>query len=140
LSNLSTKFFCTLKIFSGDHGQSSVSGMDYIPPFNRDTFRGNGATCIDGQASWDTVLQCTAELHADPSHVSFTSIPSGPLSNILDQEDNILGDFSMSRSGLTIGAGSSQPLQSNWQVFYVTAEYMYQYSVASSVAIIYISE
>ncbi|KEH36443.1 calmodulin-binding transcription activator 1 [Medicago truncatula] len=101
---------------SGDHGQSSVSGMDYIPPFSRDTFRGNGATCIDGQASWDTVLQSTAELHADPSLVSFTSIPSGSLSNILDQEDNILGDFSMSRSGLAIGAGSSQPLQSNWQI------------------------
>jgi len=48
----------------------------------------------------------------EPSLARFTSIPSGSLLNILDQEDNILGDFSISRR-------SSQPLQSNWQVFYV---------------------
>ncbi|XP_004485583.1 calmodulin-binding transcription activator 2-like isoform X2 [Cicer arietinum] len=106
---------------SGDHGQSSVSGTDYIPLVDMDKYRGNDATCIDGlkahdMASWDTVLQSTGELHADPSLVSFPSIPSSSLANILDQEQNIFGDFSMSRSDLTIGAGSSQPLQSNWQI------------------------
>lgn len=55
-------------------------------------------------------------MHADPSLVSFPSIPSSLLANILAQEHNILGDFSMSRSDLTIGARSSQPLQSNWQI------------------------
>ncbi|CAK8530299.1 unnamed protein product [Lathyrus sativus] len=100
---------------SGDHGQSSVSGTEYIPHFDREKNRGNDATCIDGLkvhglTSWDTVL------HADPSLVSFPSIPSSSLANILAQEHNILGDFSMSRSDLTIGAGSSQPLQSNWQI------------------------
>ncbi|XP_045817706.1 calmodulin-binding transcription activator 2-like isoform X2 [Trifolium pratense] len=106
---------------SGDHGQSSVSGTDYIPLFDRDKFSGNDGNCIDGPkahglASWDTVLQCTAELNADPSLVSIPSFPPGSLANILDQEHNILGDFSMSRSGYTIGAGGSQPLQPNWQI------------------------
>ncbi|GAU35312.1 hypothetical protein TSUD_389370 [Trifolium subterraneum] len=102
---------------SGDHGQSSVSGTDYIPLFDRDKFRGNDANCIDGLkahglASWDTVLQCTAELNADPSLASFPSFPSSSLANIHDQEQNTLGDFSMSRSG----AGGSQHLQPNWQI------------------------
>lgn len=72
-------------------------------------------------APWDTVLQGTAELHGDPSLVSFPSIPSGSMGNIIEQKHNILGDLSMSKSGLTDGAGSSQSFQSNWQVFTVTA-------------------
>lgn len=118
-----------MKIFSGDHGQSPVSGTDYSPLFDRDKFRGNEATFIDGlkahgMASWDTVLQCTTELHTDPSIVSFPSIPSGSLQNIPEHEHNILGNLSMSRNDLTDGPGSSQSLQSNWQVFTVTVSYM----------------
>ncbi|KAJ1396501.1 P-loop containing nucleoside triphosphate hydrolase [Sesbania bispinosa] len=106
---------------SGDHGQSSISGTDYIPQFDGDKFTGNDITCIDGlkahgMASWDSVLQHTAELHTDPSLVSFPSIPSGSMGNMLDQEHHVLGDLLISKSGLTDGAGTSQSLQSHWQI------------------------
>ncbi|XP_061365449.1 calmodulin-binding transcription activator 2-like isoform X2 [Gastrolobium bilobum] len=108
--------------FSGNHGHSSISGTDYIPPVHRDKFRGNDATYIDrqkahGMTSWDTVLeQCSAELHSDPSVVSFPSMPSSSMRNILEQEHTILGGLLESKSGLTEEAGSSQSLQSNWQI------------------------
>ncbi|OIV96201.1 hypothetical protein TanjilG_14878 [Lupinus angustifolius] len=107
---------------SGDHGQSSPSGTDYIPLLPGDKFGGNDSTYIDGQkvhgmASWDNVLeQCTMELHTDPSVISFPSIPSSLVGNILEQEHTIFGDLLVGRSGFTEEARSSQSLQSNWQI------------------------
>lgn len=124
--------FVYLKIFSGGHGQSSISGTDYIPLVQEDKFRGNDTTYIDGQkapdmASWDTVLeQCTAELNTDPSLISFSSIPSSLVGNILDQEHSVLSDLLGSKSGFNVEAGSSRSLQSNWQVLNFTACYICQ--------------
>ena len=107
---------------SGDQGQSSISGTDYIPLVQGDKFRRSDTTYIDGQkaqsvASWDTVL------HTDPSLVSFPSIPSSSMGNVLEQEHNDFSNLLMSKSDLTEEAGSSQSLQSNWQVLIVTACY-----------------
>ncbi|XP_019425726.1 PREDICTED: calmodulin-binding transcription activator 2 isoform X1 [Lupinus angustifolius] len=106
----------------GGHGQSSTSGTDYTPLLPGDKFRGDDTTYIDGQkahgmASWDNGLnQCTTALHTDPSLISFPSIPSSLVGNILDQEHTVFSDLLVGRNGLTGEAGSSQSLQSNWQI------------------------
>ncbi|KAK7246754.1 hypothetical protein RIF29_41624 [Crotalaria pallida] len=107
---------------SGDRGQSSTSGTDYIPLLPGDKFRGNDTTYIDGHkahgmASWDTVLEHgTAELHTDPSLISFPAISSSLVGNTLDQEHTALSDLLVSRSGITGEAGSSRSFQSNWPI------------------------
>ncbi|KAK7412157.1 hypothetical protein VNO78_03606 [Psophocarpus tetragonolobus] len=105
---------------SGDHGQSSISGTDYIPVVHGDKFRGNDTAYIDQKthdmAPWGTVLQSTAKLLDDPSLASFPSIPSSSMGNVLEQERTIFGDLLMSKRGLTEEAASSQSLQSNWQI------------------------
>ncbi|XLS73774.1 hypothetical protein HN51_030639 [Arachis hypogaea] len=104
-----------------DRGQSSISG-DYIPVVPGERFGGSDTTYIDGQkahsmASWDTVLkQCNAELQSDPSFVPFSSIPSSLIGNTVEQERNDFGDLLGSKSSLTEEAGSSQSIQSNWQI------------------------
>lgn len=120
-----------LKIFLGDHGQSSISGTDYIPVFHGDKFRGNDTSYSDGQKThgvtpWGTVLQSSAKLLNDSSLSSFSSIPSSSMGNVLEQEHTFFGDLLMGKSGLTKEAECSQSLQSNWQVHTVTAWYIYQ--------------
>ncbi|XP_027931064.1 calmodulin-binding transcription activator 2-like [Vigna unguiculata] len=105
--------------FSGDHGQSSISGTDYIPVFDGDKFRGNDTPYFDGEkahgvAPWDTVLQSAAKLHNDPSLASFPSIP--PSSMGLEQEHTIFGDLLTGKSDLTEEEESSQSFQSSWQI------------------------
>ncbi|XP_027355862.1 calmodulin-binding transcription activator 2 isoform X2 [Abrus precatorius] len=78
---------------SGDHGQSSISGTDYIP-----------------------VLQSTVELGSNPTHALFPSIPSSSMGNILEQEHTVFDDLLMSKNGLAKEAESSQSLESNWQI------------------------
>ncbi|KAF7842979.1 calmodulin-binding transcription activator 2-like isoform X1 [Senna tora] len=105
---------------SGDHGQSSNSGTNYIPLVPGDNSRSN-TSFIEGQnmhgmGSWGNVLdQCTAGLPADPSVVSFPSIPSS-IGNILEQDHSVLGDLFAGKGTLTEEAGTSQSLQSNWQI------------------------
>ncbi|RDX65241.1 Calmodulin-binding transcription activator 2, partial [Mucuna pruriens] len=97
--------------FSGDHGQSSISGTDYIPVVHGDKFRENDTAYIDGQKT-----QSTAKLHNDPSLASFPSMPSCSTGNILEQEHTIFGDLLMSKGDLSKEAENSQSLQSNWQI------------------------
>ncbi|KAK7306113.1 hypothetical protein VNO77_44033 [Canavalia gladiata] len=101
--------------FSGDCGQPSISGTNYIPLIHRDKFRGNDTAYIDdqkthGMASWGTVLPTIAKLHSDPSFALYSSIPSSSIGNVLEQGCTPLG------SGLIKEAESSQSLQSNWQI------------------------
>ncbi|KAI4296364.1 hypothetical protein L6164_036328 [Bauhinia variegata] len=103
--------------YSGDLGQSSISGTDYIPLIQGDKSRGSdtGTSFMDGQkadgmTSWTNVLeQCTSGLHTDPTFGSLPSVPSSSMGNILEQENTVF-------SGLLAGLGSSQSLQSNWQI------------------------
>ncbi|KAJ1402239.1 IQ motif, EF-hand binding site [Sesbania bispinosa] len=100
--------------FSGDHGQFSMSGTDYIPFVQGDKSRPSDTTTyiegqrVHGMASWDNVLEQSAGLPTDPSPVSSTSIPPSSTStgNILEQE----------HTALTEEAMASQSLQSNWQI------------------------
>lgn len=74
---------------------------------------------MQGMTSWDNVLdQCTAGLRADPSLVSVPSIPSGSIGNILEQEHIVLDELIAGKGALTEEAGTSQSLQSNWQVLF----------------------
>ncbi|KAI4299095.1 hypothetical protein L6164_032586 [Bauhinia variegata] len=109
--------------FSGDLAQSSISGTDYIPLLQGDKSGGSdtGTSLMEGQkvggmASWGNVLeQCTTGLHTDPSLGSLPSVPSSSM-GILEQEDTVLGELLASKSAFTDGLGSSQSLQSNWQI------------------------
>ncbi|KOM53980.1 hypothetical protein LR48_Vigan09g263900 [Vigna angularis] len=107
--------------FSGDHGQSSISGTDYIPVVHGDKFRGNDTPYFDGEkthgmAPWDTVLQSTAKLHNDPSLASFPSIPPSSMGNVLEQEHTIYGDLLTGKRDLTEEEESSRSLQPSWQI------------------------
>ncbi|ESW20406.1 hypothetical protein PHAVU_006G206400 [Phaseolus vulgaris] len=107
--------------FSGDHGQSSISGTDYIPVVHEDKFRGNDTTYFDGEkthgvAPWDTVLESTANLHNDPSLASFSSMPSSSMGSVLEQEHTIFGDLLSGKRVLTVEAESSHSFQSSWQI------------------------
>jgi len=110
-----------LQIILGDHGQSSISGTDYIPVVHEDKFRGNDTTYFDGEkthgvAPWDTVLESTANLHNDPSLASFSSMPSSSMGSVLEQEHTIFGDLLSGKRDLTVEAESSHSFQSSWQV------------------------
>ncbi|XP_047155656.1 calmodulin-binding transcription activator 2-like [Vigna umbellata] len=107
--------------FSGDHGQSSISGTDYIPVVHGDKFRGNDTPYFDGEkthgmAPWDTVLQSTTKLHNDPSLASFPSIPPSSMGNVLEQEHTIYGDLLTGKRDLTEEEESSRSLQPSWQI------------------------
>ncbi|XP_028780627.1 calmodulin-binding transcription activator 2-like [Neltuma alba] len=105
---------------SGDHGQPSVSGTNYIPLVQGDKTGGSNASFVEGQnvhgmASWDNILdQCTAGLPADPNLASFASVPPYSVGNILEQEP-ALGDLLETKGNLA-EAGKSQSFQSNWQI------------------------
>jgi hypothetical protein len=104
-----------LKIISGDHGQLSFSGPNYLPLVQGVKSNQSDATYAEDQralniASWDNVMEKSAGLHTDPSLVSSNSIPSSSMGNILEQEHSV---FTEGRA--------SQSLQSNWQVLTVTA-------------------
>ncbi|KAL2342100.1 hypothetical protein Fmac_010040 [Flemingia macrophylla] len=109
--------------FSGDHGQSTISGVDYIPlpVAHGDKFRGNDTAYSDGQkthgvAPWGTVLESPAKLHNDPSLASFPSITSSSTGTVLEQEPTIFGDLITSKRGLTADAEISGSLPANWQI------------------------
>ncbi|CAJ1963485.1 unnamed protein product [Sphenostylis stenocarpa] len=107
--------------FSGDHGQSSISGTDYIPVVHGDEFRGNDTAYFDGErthvsAPWDTDLQSTAKLHNDPSLQSFPSIPSSSMGNAFEQEHTNFGVLLTCKRGLTEEEESSHGFQSSWQM------------------------
>ncbi|KAK4254255.1 hypothetical protein QN277_009659 [Acacia crassicarpa] len=106
---------------SGDHGQPSVSGTNYIPLVQGDKTRGSNTSFIEGQnvhdmASWDGVLDaCSAGLHTDPNLASFASVPPYSVGNILEQEP-ALGDLLASEGSLAEEPGKSQSFQSDWQI------------------------
>ncbi|CAJ2678094.1 unnamed protein product [Trifolium pratense] len=96
--------------FSGDHGQLSFSGPNYLPLVQGGKSNQSGATYAEGQralniASWDNVMEKSAGLHTDPSLVSSNSIPSSSMGNIIEQEHSV---FTEGRA--------SQSLHSNWQI------------------------
>ncbi|CAJ2678098.1 unnamed protein product [Trifolium pratense] len=95
---------------SGDHGQLSFSGPNYLPLVQGGKSNQSGATYAEGQralniASWDNVMEKSAGLHTDPSLVSSNSIPSSSMGNIIEQEHSV---FTEGRA--------SQSLHSNWQI------------------------
>ncbi|KAF7803721.1 Calmodulin-binding transcription activator 2 [Senna tora] len=96
--------------FSGDHGQSSISGIDYTTVQRDKSKRSYTSTSFiedqktNGMALWDNVF------------VSLPSIPSSLIGNILEQEHTVPGDPLTNKSVLTRQAESSQSCQSNCQI------------------------
>lgn len=123
-----------MKIFPGDHGQSSISGIDYVSLVERDKYRGSDTSTsfiegqkADGMALWDNAFeQCTNGFHTDTSFISFPSIPSSSIGNIFEQEHNVLGNLLDSKNVLTRQAGSSQSHQTDWQVLSTNFYHIYQ--------------
>ncbi|KAK4271259.1 hypothetical protein QN277_019976 [Acacia crassicarpa] len=109
---------------SGDRAQSLISGADYISHVQRDKPRGSDASTsfIDSQKTNGMALQdngfgqFTNGLSTDPSLVSFTSIPSDTIGNMLEPENTIPGDLLAIKNVFTGPAASSQSLQSNWPI------------------------
>ncbi|GAU34126.1 hypothetical protein TSUD_66050, partial [Trifolium subterraneum] len=120
--------------FSGDHGQLSFSGPNYLPLVQGGKSNQSDAAYAEGQralniASWDNVMEKSAGLHADPSLVSSNSIPSSSMGNILEQEHSV---FTEGRA--------SQSLQSNWQIaleiyWAVEVAWEYRYSLSRKLVI-----
>ncbi|KAK7363135.1 hypothetical protein VNO77_05265 [Canavalia gladiata] len=107
--------------FSGDHGQLPISGTDYIPLVQGGKSGASDTVYIDGQrahgvASWDNAMEQSAGTHTNPSLVSSTSIPSGSLGNILEEDHTVLGNPLGRKNTLTEEERGSQSLQSNWQI------------------------
>jgi len=85
-------FVVCLKIYPGDHGQSLISGTDYISPVQGDKSGGSETSNspIVGQKangialSDDVFEQNRNGLRADPSLASLPYIPSSFTGNFLD--------------------------------------------------------
>ncbi|XP_054801360.1 calmodulin-binding transcription activator 2-like isoform X2 [Prosopis cineraria] len=109
---------------SGDHGQSLISGANYVLQVQGDKLRGIDASTSfnDGKKANGTGLrdnsfeQCTNGLSTDPSLASFPSIPSNSIGNILEPENTVPADVLAMKSVLIGPDGSSQSLQSKWQI------------------------
>ncbi|XP_028788756.1 calmodulin-binding transcription activator 2-like isoform X2 [Neltuma alba] len=109
---------------SGDRAQTLISGADYLLQVQQDRPGGSDASTsfIDGRKTNGMALrgdgseQLTNGLSTDPSLVSFTSIPSNSIGNILEQENTVPGDLLGIKNVLIGSAGSSQTLQSDWQI------------------------
>ena len=113
-----------MKTFPGDRAQSFVSRADYIPQIQQDKPRGSDASTSftdvkkpNGMTLRDNGFeQLTDGLSSDPSFAPFTSISSNSIGNILEPENTVPSDLLALKNVLTGTAGSSQSLQSNWQV------------------------